>query len=281
MQAQIDESKTKLMTAEEAATMLDLKRDYAYGRGVTPEREETHLRDYWRIIRRRLWVPLGVMLLATTLATIYNLRLPNIYEGVTKIKIERDDQVVNLKDIQINMGSADDSSYINTQLKIMQSPRVAYLVVKNIDLEHNSEFSSLARPLNSKTDALQVTEGGSDEQAEIERLEAFIDILLANVDVRPVRDTRLVEIHYQHRNKELARKISDAWANAFRQNLLDEKYRANKDAGIYLQRSIAQYRGKLTEAEERLQNYLRDKKDRKSTRLNSSHSSVSRMPSSA
>ena len=33
-----EEAKTKMMTAEEAASFLDLKRDYVYGRGVAVER---------------------------------------------------------------------------------------------------------------------------------------------------------------------------------------------------------------------------------------------------
>lgn len=259
MQAQIqEEAKNKMMTVEEAATMLDLKRDYVYGRGVAADREETHLRDYWRIIRRRLWIPLSVMIVATTLATIYNLRLPSIYEGVTKIRIDREDRVVNLKDVQINMGSGDDNSYINTQLKILQSPRVAYIVVKALDLQHNNEFlPGKARLVNMQQENLQVTEGETDEQAEIEDLRPFIDTLLGNVEVRPVRETRLVEIHYQHENKELARKISDAWANAFIANTFDERMSANKMAGKYLEGSISRYKIKLSGAEEKLQNYLR------------------------
>ena len=259
MQAQIqEEAKNKMMTVEEAATMLDLKRDYVYGRGVAVDREETHLRDYWRIIRRRLWVPLSAMVLATTMAAIYNLRLPSIYEGVTKIRIDREDRVVNLKDVQINMASGDDASYINTQLKILQSPRVAYLVLRTLDLEHNNEFlPGRARPIDLRQDSLQTTEGETDEQAEIEGLREFIDALLANVSVVPVRETRLVEIHYLHQNKDLARKIADAWAEAFQENMLNERLSANKQAGKYLESSVAKYKRKLRDAEETLQNYLR------------------------
>src|SRR5689334_13208870 len=76
-----EENKTKLMTPEEAATLMDLRRDYVYGRGVAVENDETHLRDYWRIVRRRLWIPIGVVIVTVTLATIYNLRLPSVYEG--------------------------------------------------------------------------------------------------------------------------------------------------------------------------------------------------------
>lgn len=249
-----EENKNKLMTAEEAAAVMDLRRDYVYGRGVTVENEETHLRDYWRVIRRRLWIPISVVIVVVTLATIYNLRLPSIYEGVTEIELEREDRVVNLKDLQINM-AGDDSQYINTQLKIMQSPRVAYLVAKSLDLEHNSDFG--VRPANQNSQTLEVTNGESDDQADMERLTPLTDTLIGSVEIKPVRETRLVEIHYRHTNKELARKIADTWAEAFITNNLESRYAANKESGKFLEKSIAGYKLKLKESEERLLNYRR------------------------
>jgi len=254
-----EETKTKLMTAEEAANFLDLKRDYVYGRGVTVEREETHLRDYWRIVRRRLWVPISAVVLAVTVAAIYNLRSPSIYEGVTRIEILREDRVVDLKDFQINVGGGDDSQYINTKLKALQSPKIAYSVAKTLDLEHNSIFApGLARPLNSPSEDLGVTDGETDLRVEMDKLRGFIDILLSNVEVKPVRETRLVEIRYRHQDRELARKISDNWAEVFKNVTLEERKGTNKEAASYLEGSVARYKLRLREAEERLQNYLRD-----------------------
>ncbi len=254
-----EETKNKMMTAEEAAALLDMRRDYVYGRGVTSETEETHLRDYWRIIRRRLWVPISIVILSVTLAAIYNLRLPNIYEGITEIELEREDRVVNVKDLQINMAGGDDSQYINTQLKIMQSPRVAYLVAKSLDLEHNSDFLPGFRPANQNSQAstLNVTNGESDEQGEMQRLETLTDTLFGNVEIKPVRETRLVEIHYRHTNKELARKIADTWAEAYIKNSFDSRQKANEQAGVFLEQSIADYKLRVKEAEEKLLNYRR------------------------
>lgn len=247
----------KLMTVDEAAAALDLlRRDYGYGRGGAHEPQETHLRDYWRIIRRRLWVPITVVILTVTLTTIYNLRLPSIYEGITKIEVEREDRVVNLKDLQINVGGGDDLQYINTQLKILQSPKIAYLVVKALDLEHNATFLPVSKNAPATTPGkLEISSGESEEKSEMQRLIRYTDTLLGNVDVRPVRDTRLVEIRYQHQDRDLARKISDTWADVFIKNNLDSRYDANKKSGEFLERSITDYRLKLREAEEKLQNY--------------------------
>jgi len=75
-------------SAEEEAAALDLRRQSdsplfptvrsgpaggASGYGGAADRDSAHLRDYWRIIRRRLWIPITILLLVTTLATIYNL----------------------------------------------------------------------------------------------------------------------------------------------------------------------------------------------------------------
>src|SRR5215813_2696504 len=253
-----EEAKNKLMTAEEAANFLDLKRDYVYGRGVAVDRDETHLRDYWRVVRRRLWVPISMVVVTATLATIYNLRLPSIYEGVTRIEIQREDSGVALKDFQINVAGTDDSQYINTKLKALRSSKVAYLVAKTLDLEHNNEFiPGRARPLNATSESLDVTDGETDLQVEMQKLRDWVDTLLGNVDVTPVRETRLVDIHYRHQNQELARKIADAWAEVFKALSLEERYDANKEAASYLDKSVARYKLKLREAEERLQNYLR------------------------
>ena len=73
----------------------------------------------------------------------------------------------------------------------------------------------------------------------------------------PVRETRLVDIHYRHQSTDLARKIADAWAEVFKALSLEERYDANKEAASYLDKSVAKYKLKLREAEERLQNYLR------------------------
>ena len=256
-----EENKNKLITAEEAAALMDLRRDYAYGRGVTVETEETHLRDYWRIIRRRLWVPIGVVIVTVTLATIYNLRLPDVYEGVTQIVLEREDRVVNVKDLQINMAGGDDTQYMNTQLKIMQSPRVAYLVAKSLDLDNNSDFIPGFRPAGRDSQAqesVDIPNGESDEQAEMQKLEPQIDVLMANVEIKPERETRLINIHYRHTNKDLARKIADTWALACVKNNYESRQASNKEAGEFLDKSIADYKLRVKESEEKLLNYRRD-----------------------
>jgi polysaccharide biosynthesis transport protein len=258
---QLEDRNNKLMTADDAAAQLDmLRRDYGYGRGGAHEPDETHLRDYWRVIRRRLWIPITVVILAVTLTTIYNLRLPSIYEGKTTIEIANKDRVVNLKDVQLNLGGGDDTAYLATQLKILESPKIAYRVAKSLELDRSNTFMPGSKTTSRQLATLAVSEDDANERAEMERLNSYIEGLLGNVKFVPVRDTRLVEIRFRHTDKEMARKISDKWAEVFMENDLLDRQRANRKSADFLGTNIAEYKLKLRSAEEKLLNYTRDHK---------------------
>ena len=199
----------KLMESIGAANSLDLRRD-GYGRayGVQQNDSQVHLRDYWRIVRRRLWVPISVVLLTVTLVTIYMLRSPSIFEGQTTIQLDREDTAsldVNSKELKI-MGP-EDTQYINTQLKNIQSPTTAFKVTKVLDLEHNLKFAPKGGREALKNDVI-VTSGGDEQQADRNRLEPYVEALLANVDISRLRDTRLIQVKYKHTDRELAKKIT-------------------------------------------------------------------------
>src|SRR5260370_8654948 len=85
---------TKLVKREDEPVEIDRRFDdsanyrgavYGYG----PESEaEVHLLDYWRAIRKRLWLVLGVAALITALSTIYVARKPDVYEAKSQVQVD-------------------------------------------------------------------------------------------------------------------------------------------------------------------------------------------------
>src|SRR5919197_578445 len=59
-----------------------------YGYGADAGDGEVHLLDYWRAIRKRLWLVIGVAALITTLAMIYVARKPDIYEAKSQVQVD-------------------------------------------------------------------------------------------------------------------------------------------------------------------------------------------------
>lgn len=235
----------------------DARHEYPYGRTAATDGKQLHLRDYWRIVRRRLWVPLSVVFVAVTLMTVYMLRSPSIYEGKTTLQIDNEqNNSFSLKELRL---SAEDTLYINTQLKNLMNPRIAYHVARTLDLEHNPNFEpKRRRGTDSKPRTLQITaEQGGEEQAEMDRLADYLEELMEEVQLSRLRDTRLVEIRYRHKDRELARKITDTWADVFIKNDLETRRKGNQNSDQFLDERIQTVKLDLTKAEEKLLNYRR------------------------
>ncbi|MFN0121726.1 MAG: GumC family protein, partial [Blastocatellia bacterium] len=247
---------TEITPLPGAVSIADLRRDYGYGRGATTDDKQMHLRDYWRMVRRRLWVPISVVFVAVTLMTVLMLRSPSIYEGKSTIQLDSEqNNAFNLRELRF---STEDVLYINTQLKNLQNIRIAYLVAKTMDLEHNPAFEVKRRgDGEQKPRQLPVAAGETDSQADMERLIDYVDTLMANILVTRLRDTRLVEISYRHKDRDLARKIADTWADVFIKNDLATRSEGNKSSDKFLDEKVAEVKLTLRGAEEKLLNYRR------------------------
>ncbi|MBS1808071.1 MAG: polysaccharide biosynthesis tyrosine autokinase [Acidobacteria bacterium] len=250
------EENTKLTESLSTTNSIDLRRDgYPQSYGAQSE-TKVHLRDYWRIVRRRLWVPISVVLIVVTLTTIYMLRSPSIFEGQTTLQIDREDTASLNVNKEFNIVGPEDSQYLNTQLKNLQSPTIAYKVAKVLDLEHNPKFfTNKAKDTVSET---VVTSGGDDQQADRERLASYVNALLGGVDISRLRETRLVQIKYRHTDRELAKKISDAWAEVYRDESLATRKQGNRDTASFLEEQISRAKLELLQSEEKLMNYRRN-----------------------
>src|SRR5690349_21843724 len=72
------------------------------------EEEGRHLRDYWRAIRKRLWLIGGLAVLITTLATIMMLRRNNVYEATARVQVD-------LETISPLVSAKNNSVVVNNQ----------------------------------------------------------------------------------------------------------------------------------------------------------------------
>ncbi|HEV7859362.1 MAG TPA: Wzz/FepE/Etk N-terminal domain-containing protein, partial [Pyrinomonadaceae bacterium] len=105
---------------------------------------EVHLLDYWRAIRKRLWLVIGIAALVTLLTAIYMARKPDIFESQARLQVdvERNPGLAGVsKSAPIVLSnSVTDPAYFNTQLQILGGPALLRRVVKTLDLEHNQGF---------------------------------------------------------------------------------------------------------------------------------------------
>ena len=84
--------------------------------------EGFQLLEYWKAIRKRLWLVVGIAVLVTTLTAIYMAKKPNIYAAAARIQVDLEQTNPDLvaPDRQRPL-STQDPSYFNTQLQLLNS----------------------------------------------------------------------------------------------------------------------------------------------------------------
>lgn len=256
----------------------------AYGEEASPE-GEMHLRDYWRTIRKRLWLIVGLALIVSTIAALRQAKQPDIYQARARVQVDTESYSPALgasKGSSYYVDNYMDPEYFNTQVQILTSPTLLRRVAKTLDLEHNRTFldgpvenrstlqsmlsmfgfkkarqpakDSLTLP-NTTGPTLTSMTSAVDDPAEIERLAPYVDSLQGMLEVEQVKKTRLIDLHASHTNPAVATKVVNATADAFALWNLEVKTKTNSLAGTYLQKRIAELQSQIRNGEEQLVNY--------------------------
>src|SRR6188474_1503296 len=133
----------ELVKRESEVNSLDTPIDPppSYNYGVDPNADnDVHLLDYWRAIRKRIWLVLGIVGLSTMMAVVYVARKPDFYEAQARVQVDLEDNAAPINGARPIYMPTDDPIYFNTQLQILVSPGLLRRVVRTLDLEHNPDF---------------------------------------------------------------------------------------------------------------------------------------------
>jgi len=264
----------------------------SYNYGVDPNAEhDVHLLDYWRAIRKRLWLVLGIVALVTMLSIVYVARKPDEYEAQARVQVDLEETGNLVNNQRPLYGPTDDPIYFNTQLQILVSPGLMRRVVRTLDLEHNPDFfkgdpaqrpstwQTLRRmvglgkapdPAAKPPDQLPLTTTVAQATAredlnEAKRLEPYVNTILSGLKADPVKEargyykeTRLIDIRFTHPVPDVTSKIVNAIAETYVFSNLEKRTEANSTTGDFLQKRIAELQQQIRTSEERLVNYAKN-----------------------
>jgi capsular exopolysaccharide synthesis family protein len=174
-----------------------------------PPENKLHFLDYWRIIRIRKTVILAVFLLVVITATLVTFILPESYSSVARIKVERDGS-----DIANLMGQQSLASYdpyfIQTEFEVIQSEVVLGPVIQQLKL--NEEWG---KRYNSGGQKFTTTE--------------TMALVKRQIDLRPVRNTSLIEIRVYSEKPEEASALANEIAKTYQAYRLEQRRRFGQE----------------------------------------------------
>ncbi len=287
----------ELIKHQPESTAIDKPLDHiphSYNYGVDPNAEnEVQLLDYWRAVRKRLWLVIAIAVLITTLSVIYVARKPDNFEATSRVQVDLENPAALVGKQPYFIGPANDPVYFNTQLQILTSPGLMRRVVKTLDLEHNPDFfkgNTTQKRSTWQTILRMAGFGGRDKPdqdlkpnndlpltttvasatahedlVEAKRLAPYVGAILGGLKVEPVKEnrgyykeTRLIDLTFQHTDPQVAAKVVNAIADTYIYSNLQKKGETNSTTAEFLQKRVADLQQQIRADEEKLVNYAKN-----------------------
>lgn len=187
-----------------------------------------------------------------------------VYRAGLTMQIERQEaQVLEYQGVTPTETSADAKDFYQTQYELLKSRSLAERVIEQLNLtEHplfkrqpeekgfldslfQAQAQAQARPVAAATDV------GRD-------MDNAVGIFQQQLTIEPVRNSRLVKVHFDSPDPRLAASVANALAGAFINVNLERRMDASSYAKTFLQERLQQIKAKLEESEKALVGFARE-----------------------
>ena len=175
---------------------------------------------YWYAAIRWKWLIVGVVALFVAAALVVSLLATPVYTARARIEISRQaEQVTNLEAVeQIDTGK--DNEFYQTQYSLLRARSLAERVARQLNLASDEEFFALHGI------ELEQEAGVPSTSERTDRLRTATAILLANINVLPIRDSSLVDIEFASPDRTAFPKLSPTFETTKRASTSSARWRA-------------------------------------------------------
>jgi len=202
-----------------------------------PEEQQTHWREYVRVLWEWKWITITAVVIGATLGLIQNFKAVPVYQATTPVELDADTpRIVNFQDVAAT--DTRSSDYLNTKVQVLRSRSLAEKVVKTLALNGNPDF-------------LPGAGTGAD----------FAGALQGCVSAQLRRGTRIIDITAEHTNPKMAALIANGVAQEFVKLNSENRLSASMDAIRWLSDQSEQYKAQLAKSEAAVQEYREKTRD--------------------
>jgi capsular exopolysaccharide synthesis family protein len=256
--------------------------------------EEKSLHDYWGILVQRRNMVVVVFLIVLVIGGYFSFTATPLYYASSILKIEPQNPSVTGVGEMLRLESGGPQyDYYQTQFMLLRSNRLAAKVITELKLDANKIFTNAQVTTSNPVDRVQSwifgklsfvvslmrvakTEAPQEEPESTEVAGNFKNIsgkttqtsieipAVASshigrykqfLEVKPIKNTRLVEIAFSTPNPRLSQQLADAHARGFIQLSLENRFALTKDARDFLDGKNAELKQKLERSEDALNRF--------------------------
>ena len=200
--------------------------------------ERRTLRDYYIILRERLWIALPIALLVAVPLGYFRARETPMYSSTATMQFEKPETIVTSQAVVDSAVRSDVE--LNTNLQILQSARLRQRVVDSLTPEEvqllQSAYTKLQPPGTPPPSA---------------------NAALGQVIVEPARNSFLISITVHHPDPRAAALVANRYVTQFMNYLIEHVSGINETAVEFLKTRSEQLRKDSVAADEKLQAYMK------------------------
>ncbi|MEY2867051.1 MAG: hypothetical protein RIQ43_1077 [Pseudomonadota bacterium] len=215
------------------------------------------LMGLWHILMKRRWTIAATVGIVFVFALVASLMITPVYRATASVQIDRELMNITNNDANPMAGMIADPNYLNTQYQLLQSRELASRVLSDIGFQNQKRFESVFQPSAAsqiKSWFKPTPQGKAKTDPATEKGKALgrVSTFKAGYTIEPVRNTRLVKIHYNSTDPAFAILSANSLAEAFQSRNLETRFETSSYAKSYLEDQLKQLKIKLEDSEAQL-----------------------------
>ncbi|MGB5832581.1 MAG: polysaccharide biosynthesis tyrosine autokinase [Thiohalocapsa sp.] len=229
------------------------------------------LKELWHVlVRRRRTIALSITL-ALVLAAIATFNATPIYRSTLLMQIDREaNQVVDYGSVvpdEASMVASKD--FYATQYELLKSRSLSRRVIDQLGLKtfgKNDDASFLSQTKASINSFIASFSGAEESGESAPAVDPELatrrkeeEVFSENLTIEPVRNSKLVRIHYDSPSATEAAAVANSVANGFVNLNLERRFDASSYAKKFLEEQLDQMRATLEDSEKRFVAYARER----------------------
>ncbi|NOJ39143.1 AAA family ATPase [Bradyrhizobium australiense] len=208
----------------------------------------------FRVLRRRWALIASILAFAISVAAIYVAATPQRYTASSLLLF--DVRAAEPFQQRGYPNAAADSAYIDSQVEVLKSEAIARSVVRNLNLLSDPEFISRAggflRILHKISNALV---GSGRISTEPDQEGRAVAAFQANLTIKRIGSTYVIQIDYRSRDATKAARISNAVSDAYLVDQHESKYRLASHVDVWLRDRLDKLKAQAQKSERAVAEY--------------------------
>ncbi|MFZ1386368.1 MAG: polysaccharide biosynthesis tyrosine autokinase [Thiolinea sp.] len=207
------------------------------------------LREFWKTLVRQKKLVLGIIGATLLLALLLTLFSSPVYRATTTLQVEREAaQIVNFD--FLNTGDIRDTrDFYQTQFELIRSHTLIEKVIDKLQLTDDVIRQSLLGKIKNMFTPADAANSKT----------ALANAISENLNIEPIKNSRLVNIHFDASSPEKAAEVANAIVAEFVSTNENRRLELTGGAQAFLQQRIQEAKLKLQESEKALNAYAKDK----------------------